>query len=478
MSEENKTLAGASGGLDALFRKTLDNYQVEPSEGTWKSISRKLLWKEIARFNFTNLPKAFWAGAAGALLLGLVILFNQIPDGNITENDHSTAIAKNNPASVSSTGTSDTRSAKTGRTIDTFVPDHPAQVLSKSLSAHPSKPTSGSPMLASRNSSGIVNTGKINGTTTLPTGTGSFTRYNSEQQSDESPLTASEARNTSSYKLNFLPYLTTNSLFPLPGEDTLLRIKNLNGSVLNVPLETKIRIPQFFTYNVGVAPELSVYRNNGQYSESNFWLNTGVTYHIGKFSVQTGVGLGYVYDQADYRVNYKSKDSIGYFTSIVSFVVTPGNKIIFTTKDIAVYDSVYHVADNRGISRYTYLQIPLLVGYEVFETNRLSIGIKAGPSISFLIGSKEAQPFIDYPNAQLIRIDNNTLVRIKTNWEIQAALDIEYRLSKNFSVYADPSYRHYFSPFEMQESSSSKAKDPYSIGIEVGVRVNFGQIKK
>ncbi len=63
------------------------------------------------------------------------------------------------------------------------------------------------------------------------------------------------------------------------------------------------------------------------------------------------------------------------------------------------------------------------------------------------------------------------------NWEIQAALDIEYRLAKNFSIYADPSYKHYFKPFETQESASSTAKDPYSVGIEVGIKVNFGQIK-
>ena len=39
MSEEQKTQADASGGLDALFRKTLDNHQVEPSEGTCGKVS-------------------------------------------------------------------------------------------------------------------------------------------------------------------------------------------------------------------------------------------------------------------------------------------------------------------------------------------------------------------------------------------------------------------------------------------------------
>jgi hypothetical protein len=298
----------------------------------------------------------------------------------------------------------------------------------------------------------------------------------SEDKSREIHLTIPQVRKTNSYELKYLPIISMASLFPSGEEDTLLRITNLNG-ITNIPLKTTIEIPQFLTFNMGISPELSVYRNTDRYTETNYWLNTGVTYHIGKFSIQTGVGLGYVFDHGDYRVNYKSKDSIGFFTSIISFIVTPGNQIVFTTKDIPIYDSLQHVADDRAISRYTYLRIPLLLGYELVETNRFSLGIKAGPAISLLIGSKEAAPFIDYPNARLIRVDNKSLSRVKMTWEIQAALDLEYRLTKNFSIYAEPSYKHYFKPFETQESTSTPAKDPYSIGIEIGARFNLG-IKK
>jgi hypothetical protein len=475
MSEENKIQTDGSGKLDDLFRKSLENYQVEPSKVLWKNISRKLLRTELAHFNFTNLPKTFWAGVACAVLVGLIFLFNQIPDGSITENDYSPIILKNNPGTISSAVTSRSKITNTGGEMNPGTSNIPVQALPKGSSVNKSGLNSGSPVPSANNSKLIISAKKINSKTTLPAGIRSFTLNNTGQQPGENHLLTSRVSTANSYEQHYLPSLTVTSLYPLTYEDTL-RISNLKG-ILNVPLNTKVVIPQFFTFNLGVAPELSVYRNNGQYSESNFWLNTGMTYHIGKFSVQTGLGLGYIFDQGDYRVNYKSKDSIGYFTSIVSFIVTPGNRIIYTTKDIAVYDSVEHVADNRGISRYTYLQIPLLLGYELFETNRFSIGIKAGPSISFLIASKEASPFIDYPNAQLIRIDNNSLVRVKMNWELEAALDIEYRLTKKFSIYADPTYNHYFKPFENQESAVSKAKDPYSIGIEVGIRINFGQIK-
>ena len=477
MSEDKKTQTDCSGGLDALFRKTLGSSQMEPSPGLWKGISRKLLSTELVHFNFTNLPKSYWIVAGGAALIGLIFLFKQIPDGKTVENDYNPVIVNNSSHKTSTSAFAKTKILTPTNSNQSGTADLSSQTSGKRLPVNNVQLNATVPVLASNNATRIKSTYKIANKTVVPSGNESLTQSNTEQPSTESHLIVTQERKSDNYKLNYLSPLTVASLLPETDEDTILRIQNLNG-ILNVPLVTKTEIPQFFTYNIGVSPELSLYRNNGQYSESNLWLKTGLTYHIGKFSLQTGVGLGYVFDQANYRVRYKSKDSIGYFTDIISFIITPGNNIIYTTKDVAVYDSIEHVADNRAISRYTYLQIPLLIGYEVFESAHWSIGIKAGPAISFLIASKEASPFIDYPNAQLIRVENNSFSRVKMNWELQAALDIEYRLTKEFSIYADPSYNHYFKPFETQESATSKAKDPYSIGIELGIRVNFGKNKK
>jgi hypothetical protein len=476
MSEERKTQADASGGLDALFRKTLDNHQIEPSRSLWKGISRKLLRAELAHFNFINLPKAYWIGAASAVIVGMIFLFNQIPDRKSTENDYAPIIIKNNTQRNSSAVTSKPQTATTGRKMIAGTANSTAQAIPNGSSVQQTQLNAGTPALATNNSTRIIKTNRTNNAPAIPSVTTLLTLTRSEGQSMEGHLIVSQIRNKNSYELKYLPVLSMTSLFPSGDEDTLLRFTNLNG-ITNIPLKTKVEIPQFFTFNMGISPELSVYRNANRYTETNYWLNTGMTYHMGKFSIQTGVGLGYVFDHGDYRVNYKSKDSIGFFTSIVSFIVTPGNVIVYTTKDIPVYDSLQHIADDRAISRYTYLHIPLMLGYELVETNRFSIGIKAGPAISLLIGSKEALPFIDYPNARLIRVDNTSLSRVRMNWEIQAALDLEYRLVKNFSIYAEPSYKHYFKPFETQESTSTSTKDPYSVGIEIGARFNLG-IKK
>jgi hypothetical protein len=474
MSEERKPQADANSGLDNLFRNTLESHQIEPSSSLWKGISRRLLRAELAHFNFTNLPKAFWIGTAGIVLVGMIFLVNQIPYGKTAENDYAPIILKNGTSGKAATTASENIIVSTGRNPVAITGSNNTHAVQMGSSVQKPPAHSSSPVLASNNPVPNIKTNRNDIASVGPSASATSAALNTENQSGEDHLNYFQVRKTNNYELKYLPFLYNTNPFPPEADDTVLRFANLNG-ITNIPLKTSVEIPQFYTLNLGISPELSIYRSADRYSEANYWLNAGFTYHAGRFSVQTGVGLGYVFDHGNYRVNYKSKDSIGYFTSIISFVVNPGNIIVFTTKDVPVYDSLQHIADDRAVSRYTYLQIPLLLGYELVETNHFSLGIKAGPSVSFLIGTREAAPFIDYPNATLIRIDNNSLLRVKMNWEIQAALDVEYRLVKNFSVYAQPYYKHYFKPFTTGESTTTPVKDPYSIGIEIGARYNFGQ---
>ncbi|MCX6247034.1 MAG: outer membrane beta-barrel protein [Bacteroidetes bacterium] len=474
MSEEQKYKADAQGGLDDLFRNTLENHQIEPSTGLWKGISRKLLRAELARFNFSNLPKTLWIGLAGAVLVGMVFLIYTVPDRKTAETATSSPVLKMSPEGKTTASLPGTKDVQTSGKI----PVAKGSIATPSTAGSPVqqiRTKRESPVLASNTTNHTAKTGRSNYSGTFVSATPAIAAAPSAIEVKESNVSESKQRNTDNTKLKYMPVLSVSGLSLSEDEDTLLRFTNLYG-ITNVPVKTKPEISQFYSVNMGISPEYSVYRSTDRYASTNYWLNAGLTYHIGRFSIQTGLGLGYVFDHADYRVNYLSKDSIGYFTSIISFEVTPGNVIVYTTKDIPVYDSLQHFADDRAINRYTYLQIPLLVGYELVQTSRFSLGIKAGPSISFLIGSKEAQPFIDYPNARLIRVDNNSLQRVKINWEIMAALDLEYRLARNISIYAQPYYKHYFKPFTTDESTTTTpVKDPFAVGIEIGARYNFGR---
>ena len=63
--------------IDDLFRNSLGNYTIESADNHWKGISRKLLWKEIAHLNFTNVSKVSWiaGGATIAVIIGLLFFY-------------------------------------------------------------------------------------------------------------------------------------------------------------------------------------------------------------------------------------------------------------------------------------------------------------------------------------------------------------------------------------------------------------------
>jgi hypothetical protein len=78
--------------IDDIFRKALEGATEQPSAGLWRRISGRLLWKEVARFNFTNFP-AGWVGVAAAgILAATMMIYNfsetapeNIPSPNISE---------------------------------------------------------------------------------------------------------------------------------------------------------------------------------------------------------------------------------------------------------------------------------------------------------------------------------------------------------------------------------------------------------
>jgi hypothetical protein len=258
-----------------------------------------------------------------------------------------------------------------------------------------------------------------------------------------------------------------------PGTDTVITITNAAGIVKfrkNEPVTNR-----FFSANLGITPELAFYSEPEVYSKTNFWLNGGVTYHISRFSVGSGFGLGYVYDEGKYRVEYKSNDSIGYYTGVTSYVVGTDNEITYLTQTINVYDSLMHLADSRTQNRYSYLQVPLLLGYRIFESNRVSLTFQVGPAVSILLGSRKSDPVIEYSNARIIRVDNETPSRIHTNWQIWANLYFEMRMNKQVSIFLEPSFKYYLKPMVTQENVTFKA--PWTIGLGVGLQVNFGPKK-
>jgi len=424
--------------MDKMFRENLSDHQIEPSSGVWKSINRKLMWKELSHFNFTNLSRLSWIGGACVMVLITVTAYLFIRPGDPS----SSTLSSKGIISIPITGST---SLNTPVTVPIANP-----VVEKSSPA--------TAVSSSSVSQGIV--------------------LSLEEPIAEERLVTEYLESTPSETtlLAFMssqpaPDLTDGVLtdtlrFPISGNGVLLILKD------------KIPTPNFYSASLSVLPELSIYNTTGSNSEVNYWMNVGASYHFSRFSVGTGISLGYVFDDGKYLIDYRSKDSIGYYESVVGFTVNPlnPNEISYTTELKNVYDSIQHIADDQTRNRYTYLQIPVLLGYRFMETQRLGITVLAGPAVSFLIGKREAKPYVDYPNARIIRIENNTPNRISTSWQLWLSMRIDYRINKMISVFAEPTYKYTFKAIEIPgEGTFSNAN---SIGLGIGLQFNFGKLNR
>jgi len=200
-------------------------------------------------------------------------------------------------------------------------------------------------------------------------------------------------------------------------------------------------------------------------------LNGDISWHFSRFSISSGIGLGYVFDEGNYSVDYKSYDSVGFYNRVISYTVGGNDEIIYNTLVTTVYDSLNHFDDPRTNDRYTYLQVPLLLGYRLVETGRFSLTFRAGPSVSWMIGSRKADPVIEYPGARIVRVEDDTPARVKTTWQLQGDLYFEMRINKKISLYIDPTFRYYLNPVTEQENVTFKA--PWAVGLGVGIQYNF-----
>lgn len=456
MKDDLKEKADMGVDLDNLFRQALSGQKVEPSPSLWKVISRKLMWRELLHLNFTNLSgKAVGVGVAAMAVLTAVTFFalrETAPAGKMTT--HNSSPATCTPAPSGNVGYASTSASAAGSTS-----------VSASGSESVSAPASSLVSIASPVMNQSPSLSKSANPVEVPV-------------SDPSGVfipVVHETINTHEGLLTRIEPYGALILIPSPVDDTLVIVTATE--VIKINRDNIRGNEPFFSATIGVLPEAMFYKSSESYTKTNFWINGGITYNFSHFSIGITPGLGLVYDDGRYKVQYKSLDSIGFYDKVVSYSVNPVTNLIeYHTEQKSIYDSVLHVADDRTRNRYTYLQIPLMLGYRIFQTSTVSLSFNAGPAVSFLIGKKEADPVVEYSNARLIKIENETPARVDVTWQAWAGFYFEYRLSKAASLYLQPVCKYYFNP--TVEKEGIQYDKPWSVGLGVGLQLNFGQKRR
>lgn len=127
-----------------------------------------------------------------------------------------------------------------------------------------------------------------------------------------------------------------------------------------------------------------------------------------------------------------------------------------------VYDSLMKLDYPKIVKRYTYLQIPLVLGYDFLRSGRFSVGLRAGPVLSVLLQSKQLSEEYDPGNKKVISINNISPEQVSLNWQFMGGVNASVKLSRNLYLEIEPMAKYYFnSVYEKSEIT----KKPWSIGV-------------
>jgi hypothetical protein len=202
--------------------------------------------------------------------------------------------------------------------------------------------------------------------------------------------------------------------------------------------------------------------------------NTGVegTFYFDRYSVRTGAGLSIttgsnemVMQTNPYVGSYNILDSVS-FNWDGNYNLLP--TYYTTLKDL--YDTAVNYNYYYINKRYTYLQVPLVLGYDFWSNKWLSLGVRAGATMSVLLNSRVLSGTYDPGKDKIISINDVSPDRIRLNWQAVAGISASFKLTRRFRLELEPDIRYYFN--SVYESSDISRK-PWSIGLRSAFLINY-----
>jgi len=224
-------------------------------------------------------------------------------------------------------------------------------------------------------------------------------------------------------------------------------------------------------FGAAFSPAVNIYpdaQNRNDYS-----LEVVASYEKSRFLVETGIGGNYTSESAEYRVNYKTYDSVGFYVGVTSFSINPDypDSVIFQTRLKNLYDSIDRYTILENTNKYAYLQIPLRVGYRVIQMPRFSLDLKAG--LLFSVQIYKDTPGVSYQGNDVdIEVLRQYPDRLTTTWQYTAGIGMNYHINNKMRFTLEPFYRQYIKS-AYSPGSEFPARSPYAFGFRGGLYFHF-----
>ena len=132
-------------------------------------------------------------------------------------------------------------------------------------------------------------------------------------------------------------------------------------------------------------------------------------------------------------------------------------------------ESVNYFYDDRQTLHY--LGVPLNIDYKLWQNNNFSTYISAGGLVEKNIAGKLSSNY--YIDNKLQSSTDEKITSKQLQWSINSAVGLEYRISDNFGIYAEPGVAYYFK--NNSEIETIYKERPFNFNLRLGLRINFNE---
>jgi cytoskeletal protein RodZ len=230
-------------------------------------------------------------------------------------------------------------------------------------------------------------------------------------------------------------------------------------------------VPWRVAASVYYNPELMFNTLEGNKPVNNFGMEA-IFYH-GLVSIRTGVGLSVSKGITENSVNYN--DYLGAYNKLDSMAFTFNEELNnfepeFYMSNEKVWDSVPQSDSTEIIKRYTYLQVPLVLGFDFWQKGKISVGVRVGTIMSVLLKSQQLTGEYDPGESLVIGVNQLTPSQVSTNWQATGGFDVSAVLTKRIGLEIEPQARYYYGSIY---EKSGDIKKPWSLGIRAAIVYKF-----
>jgi hypothetical protein len=426
--------------IDKLFKNNLDNIEYTPSGRVWKGIENKVVFKPF----YVIYRKQLIAAAVLLILITtgyFVVDFN----GNRTE--------KQKPLQTVNSRTTSNKKQASNTGINNDVNDGEINNITHK---------NGTDKTVSKNEEYRLTIQKENS----PVANKTTPQQNSSPENVDGLLEQTATVQRQSGVTDNLPALNMKGFF-LDYDYNLMDYQPTFEDVLMPYLEKRNNIHIW----TGISGSASMVYYPGMRDMASYSAGVDAGIKLGKFYIASGTAYSLVNEEGEYKIDFQSYDSIGYYNKVVSFEINPQNpqQITYKTVKATVYDSVVHVNILNPHFKHKYLSIPLRVGYKFFDKEHFSASIETGMIFSKLLSSDIPEPEFNNPDFNVISVTRKTPDRNTINWQWTLSLNLAYKINNGMSVSVAPAFSKYVSNIY----NSADMVLPYTMGIRFGIYYDF-----